>query len=454
MQQLHRKIISELNARYSVPPVGVVGVSGGADSMALLHVLQQVVASDALSSVIVAHVNYGLRGKESERDESHVRSYCKINGLNLIVHKVLLTPPQKGVQNWAREIRLDFFQRLAGATGVIFLGHNYDDLAESVLMRLSRGTAGSYLLGMRAWHGSIARPLLGFERSHIQSYISRHDIPTVHDSSNDKLVYSRNRVRHHVLPVLDSLFPGAKHKMVEIARDIEDLTDWSLSQLEQDIAVLPVDALPIAELAQLPRGVALLRLSTFFRQRVSEIGPVGRNLLLDIYKEISLTFGDKASVDNGGKEKRWELSPERFLILQEGFIEIRPVGGYGRYLQHKDQLRARPFAGFLPPGAKIPLSVKEKEYRYLRNTSGGTIHLRLEPVQKSTKIVSGEGKAFKAMPLLAQWQLKKERCKLLIVDGRPQALLSEGSIWAPNKAGEKILLEDWLVSIHNHEVLH
>ncbi|PIX85111.1 MAG: tRNA lysidine(34) synthetase TilS [Nitrospirae bacterium CG_4_10_14_3_um_filter_53_41] len=197
--------------RYSLLEKGdriVVGLSGGPDSMALLNVLWSL--RDAYDlTLIPAHMNYGMRGKESEEDQGFCEQEAARYGLVLIYESVdlpaLILDRGLSPQAAAREIRYDFFRRTAGAHDArrIALGHHADDQAETLLMRLLRGAGTRGLSGMPIRRApGIIRPLLHVTREEILSYLASIRIPYREDSSNQKGIYLRNRIRRELIPLL------------------------------------------------------------------------------------------------------------------------------------------------------------------------------------------------------------------------------------------------------------
>lgn len=186
----------------------VVGLSGGPDSMALLNVLWSL--QDAYDlTLIPAHLNYGMRGKESEDDLAFCEQAAARYGFALISESVDLPAliKERGLspQAAAREIRYDFFQRTARENGAsrIALGHHADDQAETLLMRLLRGAGTKGLSGMPIQREpGIIRPLLHVTREQILSYLTERGIPYREDSSNQKGIYLRNRIRRELIPLL------------------------------------------------------------------------------------------------------------------------------------------------------------------------------------------------------------------------------------------------------------
>lgn len=195
-------------------------VSGGPDSTALLRVL---VAFGA--HPVVLHVEHGLRGAESREDADFVRGICGELGLELEVREPVLAGGS-GLQERAREARYILAEELARERRVstIATGHNADDTAETVLMNLARGAGLRGLTGIPPVREGVLRPLIETSRADILGYLASIGQEYRTDSTNESSKYSRNRVRHEALPVLEELYPGARANMARASRLLrEDL---------------------------------------------------------------------------------------------------------------------------------------------------------------------------------------------------------------------------------------
>ncbi len=192
----------------------LVAVSGGPDSVGLLHVLRTLASSWKLS-VSVVHCNYGLRGQESEDDEQFVRLLCGRLNIPCTVRRLSLgsyeTAPRGSLQERARLLRYRVFRELAAREHIdrVALGHTADDQAETVLLWMLRGAGSAGLSGMPVErNGLYVRPLLSVTRAALLDYLTSQQVEYRNDSSNRETAYLRNRIRHQVLPVLAALNPA------------------------------------------------------------------------------------------------------------------------------------------------------------------------------------------------------------------------------------------------------
>ena len=205
-----------------------VAVSGGADSVCLLHVLRELAPQWNLH-LSVLHLNHGLRGEESRGDEQFVRDLAASSGLPVTVRAVDVAASPGNLEQVAREARLDFFreQLAAGDLARIAVGHTRNDQAETVLFRFLRGSGGAGLAGIRpVTDEGIIRPLLDTCREEVEDYLRERDIPWREDSSNASLDFARNRLRHRLLPQLEREWNPA------IAETLNRTADWARAEEE------------------------------------------------------------------------------------------------------------------------------------------------------------------------------------------------------------------------------
>ena len=214
----------------------ICAVSGGADSMALLFAMY--LLRDKLGvQVQAAHFNHNLRGAESDEDEAFVRDFCKHYDIPLFVGSAQVVSGEKGLEAAARDARYAFFRSLSGK---IATAHTADDNAETVLMRLVRGTGLKGLGAIAPIRGNIIRPLLNITRREILSFLEEYHIAYRQDSSNATDDFLRNRLRHHVMPLLTQENP----------RLAENLSAMAL-RLRQDEEALAAMAQPTDDVAAL-----------------------------------------------------------------------------------------------------------------------------------------------------------------------------------------------------------
>ncbi|MCI8622395.1 MAG: tRNA lysidine(34) synthetase TilS [Provencibacterium sp.] len=210
----------------------VVGVSGGADSTALLDFLCRGLPEWGLR-VFVCHINHRLRGDESDGDEAFVRQLCRRYSVKLFsfTEEIAAQAVEKGqsIELAAREIRYQRFEELAGRLDAkIATAHTLSDSMETMLYHLARGTGLRGLSGIPPVRGRIIRPLIGMTRQEVESYLAERGLDYRTDSSNLTDAYTRNRIRHRLIPELYQLNPHADAAAVRLQtllRETEDYLD-------------------------------------------------------------------------------------------------------------------------------------------------------------------------------------------------------------------------------------
>lgn len=191
----------------------VCAVSGGADSMALLWALY-LLREEWDLDLHAAHFNHHLRGSESDRDEEFVREFCEGYGIPLSVGSAEVKPGKKGLEAAAREARYAFLRTLPGK---IATAHTADDNAETILMHLIRGTGLKGLGGITPEYGSIIRPMLNVTRQDVEEFLTEYSIGHIDDSSNSGDAFLRNRLRHHIMPLLKEENPKLAENLSAMA---------------------------------------------------------------------------------------------------------------------------------------------------------------------------------------------------------------------------------------------
>ena len=216
----------------------LVAVSGGPDSVALLHILVRLAPVLELH-LAVAHLNHGLRAQASDKDEGYVIQLARNLGIPCHTDQAFIQAPARGsLEERAREIRYEYLNRLAEAHDYtkIAMGHHANDNAESVLLHLLRGSGIRGLGGIPAMRGNqIIRPLIHLQRNDIIAYLEREGLDYVCDESNQDVAFLRNRIRHQLIPMLERQYnPNIVATLNRTAHLCHDEEAWLQSE------VLPV----------------------------------------------------------------------------------------------------------------------------------------------------------------------------------------------------------------------
>ncbi|MBQ9993460.1 MAG: tRNA lysidine(34) synthetase TilS, partial [Clostridia bacterium] len=202
------KVLSAI-ARYSMLEPGdkvAVGLSGGADSTALLHVLAAMREEKGID-LLAIHINHGIRGEEAMRDMTFAQELCEALcvPLTCVMHDIPAEAKRRGIglEECGRQCRYEQFALLSGERGCkIATAHTLSDSAETMIFNMTRGCGIGGMRGIPAVRGNIIRPLILCSREDIEAYCERNRLPFVTDSTNADTTYSRNRIRHDVIPSL------------------------------------------------------------------------------------------------------------------------------------------------------------------------------------------------------------------------------------------------------------
>lgn len=190
----------------------IVGVSGGPDSMCLLHLLMTL-KDDYSLEIIASHINHGLRGSEADEDEMYVKKFCSENNIKFTsikedVHKISVER-NISCESAGRDLRYEFFNKVKDENkgDKIAVAHNLNDQAETVLMRLIRGAALEGLGGIKPVRDKLyIRPLLFCTRSEIEEYCEKNNLNPRIDHTNFENIYARNKIRLELIPYIERNF--------------------------------------------------------------------------------------------------------------------------------------------------------------------------------------------------------------------------------------------------------
>jgi tRNA(Ile)-lysidine synthase len=289
-------------------------LSGGRDSVCLLDVA---VALRGTGSVKALHVNYGLRGGESDADERHCVALCEELAVELEIVRAHRQEGEAGnLQAWARDVRYEAAIELAERDdAIVAAGHTASDQVETILYRLAASPGRRALLGMRAVEGRLVRPLLGVTRAETGAYCEARGLQWREDASNDSDAYARVRVRHGLMSTLRAVHPAAEANVLRTAallREETELLDGLVAEELEDR-----QSIAVARLGEMERALARLVVvslaedaaGTYVPQagdRVEEILELGRRGegRLDLH-----VGGNVSAVVEGGLLKMVKLPP-------------------------------------------------------------------------------------------------------------------------------------------------
>jgi len=259
----------------------LVALSGGTDSVAMLHALIDLRGAFGYR-LAAAHLNHRIRGAESDRDEAFVRALCTRLGIELVVERAEgLDIAMPNLEEAARDSRHDFLRRTAERLGAahVALGHHRDDQAETVLLRMLRGAGIAGLGAMdAAGPNRVVRPMLALSRKEIRAYLDEIGASFVEDSSNDSRAVMRNRIRHDLIPILEGYVPGVGARLAELSGEMRALDAYITREaaLALDAMRTASGALDLARFASLDPALRAPVLRGFIAERIGSLRRIGR----------------------------------------------------------------------------------------------------------------------------------------------------------------------------------
>jgi len=373
VQGLTERLLKTIRKQQSIRAADrlAVAVSGGADSVALLCLLLEL-RSELGIVLSVAHVNHKLRGEEADEDERFVAKLARQHGLELHVRDAPIDGSntsgiRSGVEAAARELRYGFFRQLAreGRVTKIATAHTLDDQAETVLLRIFRGTGIRGLSGIHPRFvfddqghafGEVVRPLLAFRRAALQEFLREQGQGWREDLSNGDIAFLRNRVRHRLLPLIGEEFGEAAiehmRELAEIARAEEEHWEGAHPEIRgrrggaaetrqatslPSLAVAPLLTLPLAAQRRLIRAWLEMNapdLSISFRliEEALELarGAAGKKLELpggwNLVRQNSQPGRHELVLELESSHRREEAADYQYALPVPGAVEVRELG--------------------------------------------------------------------------------------------------------------------------------
>ncbi len=267
----------------------ILAVSGGPDSCAMLDVFSKLQKKYSLE-LCIAHVNYGLRGKDSDQDEKLVRELGERYGIEVEVLRLVetqnfasLRERKKLSENYLRDIRYDFFEKLRSKKkfNAIAVAHNADDQVETFFLHLIRGAGLQGLSAMQFKNNRLIRPLLATTRKEILDYLKKNILPYRIDKTNLQNEYLRNKIRNRLLPYLEKNFnPNVRETIFDSTMAISEDADFLKKETEKSYQKnLALDARKLSKLHP-----AILR--RILRKKIEEIKGDLKNISAAHIEEI------------------------------------------------------------------------------------------------------------------------------------------------------------------------
>lgn len=337
----------------------VLGLSGGADSVCLLILLLDICSRYGLGSkdIYAVHINHKIRGEEADEDMEFARKLCQEKQVNFIAFSkdIVALAKEEGIstEEAGRRFRYECFDKVAGEYGCtkIAVAHNKNDMAETVVFNMLRGTGLKGMSGIKPVRGNIIRPLLDITREEILEYLREKDQDYRNDSTNDGLDYDRNKIRHIILPAMMDINKGAINHICQMAAEASNsysyirdmaLEDYNGISQEDDFGktiMLPVDELykynPVLQEHLIHEAIGDVAGNKRDITRKHIMSVVGL-LYQDTGKQVELPYGIKArrsydnliitNKSNVNEEYRITIEPEKdYSIPDRGCIEFKLI---------------------------------------------------------------------------------------------------------------------------------
>lgn len=320
----------------------LVALSGGPDSVALFHAM--IAMRDRFGyRIAAAHLNHRIRGAESDRDEAFVRQLCARCEVCLVVGRAEgLSSDASNLEEHAREARRAFLNATADRIGAdyIAVAHQADDQAETVMMRLLRGTGASGLAAMaERGPGRIIRPILHVTRDDVTAYLSSIGESFVNDSSNQSSAIQRNRIRGELMPMLERNYaPGLRGRLAALASEMRALDDFVSAAAKRELDLLASEkGLDISRFADFHPALQAELIRQYIATALGSLRRIER-AHIEAIRRLCLEGPPNGSLDLPGLQLRREYAmlrvstdaapvPAAFVVrLDVGIIKIHAAG--------------------------------------------------------------------------------------------------------------------------------
>lgn len=350
----------------------MLACSGGLDSTALLAIFCEIRNSEKNFSLSAFHINYGLRGTESDADETHLQTLCAQLDVPLRIHRISeqdrAARQGEGIQEWARHIRLEIANSYAHAGHIVAFAHHQDDLAENVILRLARGVSATRLAGLKHWDPPFWRPLLQVRKAKLAAYLKDRGLTHREDASNATLDYSRNVIRHRIIPELEKLYPGATEHLAACASDAEDLGSWCDIEVKREAANHAGQE--CLWLSSLPRGAARQALATLIH-----VGAPG-------HRQLNRNFLDEALAAMSRSQSSTHPQSWARDLPGGGRLRIEGTALYVENQQYAQGLGVLEFEALLGPKSHALISIGEASCRLDGDLSQGVARVYGTPAAR------------------------------------------------------------------------
>ncbi len=422
----------------------VVSLSGGPDSTALLRVFSDFTKRKKNFQTRAFHLNFGLRGSDSEGDETFCRTLCSDLNIPLEVRRVSKSENDaNSVQEWARNERLKIQREFLQQGWIIATGHHMDDLAETVIFRLIRGFSASQLPGMQLWNGTHWRPFLGTPKNEILDYLSSLQQDFRIDLSNDKMDYTRNKIRHAILPLLEAIAPNARRNICEVAQEASAIG----KELLKSVPSAAKSLVSSAKLRQMDRLAARYVIKSLIYRLVDHVEQQTEHLRLSRHlldKMVTHCCTESADVAS------FNISSELSVVIEAGHFSItkkRPDIKTKRFLQFAQQLNSVDSGCLIGSGSHGFLRDGEAVWsiRPTGKTKGHSLEFKLQNARSGEKIKLAAWKTGRSVKNIFQELTvtpdKRSKCRIILKNGEQVGLFDGERIINPANLAMQATIE-------------
>jgi len=305
--------------------VAYVAFSGGIDSVALLYACSVLKKDGRLNELKAIHVNHNL-SINAKLWEDHCINICKKLDIELIIHNIFIETNKDGLESAARKGRYDVFNKVVKHNEQLLLGHHADDVAETILFRLFRGTGIDGLQGpkpkRKIGEGTLIRPLLKFSKKELLDFITTNKIDYIEDESNKESNQDRNYIRNKIMPLIHERWQNSE-KRIQLTSELiqEKLEIFNSLFIEKYATILVNNQIPLIELKKLKENEA----KELFRYAINlnNIAMPSKKVLDEIMKTFYKSNPSKSSIvkwSRSDKEQKGGL-----ICFELDFIEINGI---------------------------------------------------------------------------------------------------------------------------------
>ena len=348
----------------------LLALSGGADSRFLLHLLAKRAVCDGFP-ILLAHVHHGIRGDSADRDCDFCVSLAEKYGFPIEVLRAdvpaLAKAHGRGLEEEARAVRYEFFARLMRERNIPLLAtaHQADDLLETMLFRLARGTGGGGLSSIppvrKITDGWLVRPLLEWTADEIRAACKREKLDFMEDETNSDLSYARNRIRREVIPVLETIFPAPQKQAVRLSERLRADEDYFASVVNAFFEEHTEKDLSCADLMELHSAVR----ARVFTRWLAAAGVTADAILLARMEDLL----------SGRNGRRVPLSRERFVCRCRDRLSVQDR----RVEEASFRVPLTLGATKLPSGVTVSVSLDGKSTNVYNLSTENLLNLAVKP---------------------------------------------------------------------------